>query len=245
MKNLIVSRHPATVAYLRDVLGPEWADAPVVASATPEDVRGAVVAGNLPLHLAALAAEVIAVEFSGEPPRGQEYGRAEMEAAGVRLTRYRVSALGALEATPTVAEPPVLLREWRSTNGRWGVQIVGPAAAAPAFKDRWGWGSKALPGALIPLGRLAGMESFRYDPAAAGFVVLAGDAEPVAGTPCSLIYGEGLQSSEFVTLLAAQPGGRWREWGYKQRSSRYYELRSDGAIAEVPAAVLAAERSAD
>ena len=57
------------------------------------DLRGAVVAGNLPLHLAVLAAEVIAVEFTGNPPRGAEYGRAEMEAAGVGLTRYRVAPL--------------------------------------------------------------------------------------------------------------------------------------------------------
>ena len=41
--------------------------------APPADVRGRVVAGNLPLHLAALAAEVIGIQFSGPPPRGREY----------------------------------------------------------------------------------------------------------------------------------------------------------------------------
>ena len=92
MKRIIVSRHPATVAYLRDELGPDWSSVPAIASATADDVRGVIVAGNLPLHLAALAASVIAVEFDGDPPRGAEYGRTEMEAAGVRLSRYVVTA---------------------------------------------------------------------------------------------------------------------------------------------------------
>jgi len=88
--NVIVSRHPATIEYIREAL-PDFAEAPVVAQATPDDVCGNVVAGNLPLHLAALAAEVIAVEFTGAAPRGAEYTRADMEAAGVRLARYHVN----------------------------------------------------------------------------------------------------------------------------------------------------------
>lgn len=90
MDHIIVSRHPAAIEFIR-AHAPEFVSAPVVEQATPEDVRGKVVAGNLPLHLAALAAEVVAVEFGGAPPRGQEYGLAEMEAAGARLTRYVVS----------------------------------------------------------------------------------------------------------------------------------------------------------
>lgn len=106
MKRLIVSRHQATVEYLRDVL--DWPDTvPAIASATPDDVRGAVVAGNLPLHLAAIAAGVIAVEFSGDPPRGSEYGRAEMEAAGVRLVEYQVIMLGPVPIWPQQTTPSV------------------------------------------------------------------------------------------------------------------------------------------
>jgi hypothetical protein len=51
------------------------------------------VAGNLPLHLAAAAAVVFAVGFTGEPPRGQEYGLAEMEAAGAYIEAFRVERL--------------------------------------------------------------------------------------------------------------------------------------------------------
>jgi len=90
--NIIVSRHPAAVAFIREV-APEFKDAPVVEQATADDVRGNVVAGNIPLHLAALAGQVIAVEFAGAPPRGAEYGVEEMRAAGARLVRYSVKAL--------------------------------------------------------------------------------------------------------------------------------------------------------
>lgn len=91
-KKIIVTRHMAAAYFIREEL-PEFNHAPVLASATADDVRGAVVAGNLPFHLAALAREVIAVEFDGPPPRGAEYGLAEMRAAGARLARYRVERL--------------------------------------------------------------------------------------------------------------------------------------------------------
>lgn len=88
-EHIIVSRHPAAIEFIR-AEAPEFADAPVVAQATAEDVAGRVVAGNLPLHLAARAAEVVAVEYAGDPPRGAEYSLAEMHAAGARLRRYTV-----------------------------------------------------------------------------------------------------------------------------------------------------------
>lgn len=90
MKSIIVSRHPATVAWLREQV-PPLAKAEVFASVTPEQVRGQVVYGNLPMHLAAEAYAVVCVEFTGQPPRGQEYGREEIEAAGARLTAYVVN----------------------------------------------------------------------------------------------------------------------------------------------------------
>jgi len=89
---LIVTQCPAAVAFIRREL-PDFREAFVLAQAGPEDVRGKVVAGNLPLHLAALTAQVWAVEFAGAPPRGREYGLAEMDAAGARLRAYRVEAL--------------------------------------------------------------------------------------------------------------------------------------------------------
>lgn len=122
MDRIIVSRHPAAVEFIARELGghlsdhghglqyvvvPRWKRGggvvcndpaspydriPVLASATADDVRGKVVYGNLPLHLAALAAEVVAIEFSGIPPRGAEYTLVDMDAAGARLAAYTVTA---------------------------------------------------------------------------------------------------------------------------------------------------------
>lgn len=88
---LIITRHPAAAEFVRSQ--PGWGNAPVVSSATAEDVRGKIVAGNLPLNLAAEALEVWAVEFTGAPPRGQEYTLADMIRAGARLRPYRVEVL--------------------------------------------------------------------------------------------------------------------------------------------------------
>lgn len=90
-ERVIVSRHPAAVEFIRSV-APEFADAPVLQVAGEDDVRSKVVAGNLPLHLAALAEEVWVVEFTGEPPRGQEYSLEDMRRAGAVLRRYKVQA---------------------------------------------------------------------------------------------------------------------------------------------------------
>lgn len=94
MQYVIVSRHAAGVEFLQSVC-PEFAGAPVLASATPDDVRGKIVGGNLPMHLACLAHEVVAIEFAGAPPRGTEYGLADMQAAGARAARYAVVLGGA------------------------------------------------------------------------------------------------------------------------------------------------------
>ena len=61
---------------------------PVLASAAANDVRGKIVYGNLPLHLATIAAQVVAIEFAGNPPRGAEYTLSDMAAAGARLVGF-------------------------------------------------------------------------------------------------------------------------------------------------------------
>lgn len=88
MDCIIVSRHPAALDFLASLL--DISRIPILTQAGPGDVRGKIVYGNLPLHLAALAAEVWAIEFDGAPPRGQEYSLADMVAAGARLVPYVV-----------------------------------------------------------------------------------------------------------------------------------------------------------
>lgn len=58
--------------------------------ATSDDVRDKYVIGNVPLRLACLAREVIAIEFVGKPPRGQEYTKQDMINEGAYLMNYVV-----------------------------------------------------------------------------------------------------------------------------------------------------------
>jgi putative CRISPR-associated protein (TIGR02620 family) len=121
---IIVSRHAGAVEWLRRHY-PELAEAPVVASAIPDAVRGKIVVGNLPLSLAAEAAEVWAVEFTGTPPRGAEYSADDMEAAGAVLRRYRVTALGEPEG-----ERSARVIEWADRPGprgrvSWALAVQG------------------------------------------------------------------------------------------------------------------------
>lgn len=125
MRFLIVSRHPAAVEFIR-TNAPDFAGAEVKAVATADDVRGAVVGGNLPLHLAALAVQVVAVEFTGDPPRGAEYGQAEMIAAGARLARYTVAAVP--ESLKTLAYSDGI-----GNRGRQSKLIVGRGEAIHEF----------------------------------------------------------------------------------------------------------------
>jgi hypothetical protein len=90
-RRVIVSRHEATIQWLREEL--DLFDAEVVTDATPDAVRGAIVYGNLPLHLAALADEVWAVGFKTTPPRGVELDRATMDECGVHVAGYKVMEL--------------------------------------------------------------------------------------------------------------------------------------------------------
>lgn len=100
--HVIVSRHEAAIEFIREH-APEFRFArTITGNATPDDVRGKIVAGNLPLHLAALCHTVVAVEFDGAPPRGAEYTAEDMVAAGAHLTAYRVA---------TVLDPPTFERE--------------------------------------------------------------------------------------------------------------------------------------
>lgn len=90
---VIVSRHEAAIDYCTSYILAERPGCNIRVlrgNVTAEDIRGCEVYGNIPLHLAAEAAVIAAVEFAGAPPRGAELSAAEMEAAGARITRYRV-----------------------------------------------------------------------------------------------------------------------------------------------------------
>jgi len=83
---VIVSRHQGLVDWLRrkGIVGK------VVTHATPDDVRGKDVIGNLPLHLAAMAKSVTVVDMPALPAdwRGQDLSPDQMDQAGATLSRY-------------------------------------------------------------------------------------------------------------------------------------------------------------
>jgi putative CRISPR-associated protein (TIGR02620 family) len=88
MMIVIVSRHQGLVDWLRrkGIVGK------VIAHATPDDVRGKDVIGNLPLHLAAMAKSVTVVDMPALPAdwRGQDLSPDQMDQAGATLSRYVV-----------------------------------------------------------------------------------------------------------------------------------------------------------
>lgn len=142
MQKIIVSRHPAAVEFIHREL-PEFADAPVIEAATPDDVRGAEVAGNLPLHLAALCRVVHAVEFSGAPPRGAEYTLADMIAAGAHIASYVVAALPPLPAGRTIT-----FDDRRRPRGYYDILVVGRGDAIHRFTGEHIPGIVAVVGAV-------------------------------------------------------------------------------------------------
>jgi len=69
---IVVTRHPALVAYLREI-GAVGPDVEVLSHVTPEQIRGRHMFGVLPLSLACECASVTEVPLSLTPEdRGQE-----------------------------------------------------------------------------------------------------------------------------------------------------------------------------
>jgi putative CRISPR-associated protein (TIGR02620 family) len=99
MKSVVVSRHAGAIEWLRRRFPDISNGAEILATAGPDDVRGRIIIGNVPLQLAALADEVWAIEFAGAPPRGAEYGVDDMERAQARVHRYRVTDCGDAEGS--------------------------------------------------------------------------------------------------------------------------------------------------
>jgi CRISPR-associated protein Csx16 len=86
---LIVSRHPGAVEWLK-LHGVTGEVVPHVDN--PQRVVGRVVYGVLPLHLAALAQKVVAIDLPGlqADQRGKDLTPEEMDAAGAVMSTYRV-----------------------------------------------------------------------------------------------------------------------------------------------------------
>lgn len=88
--DLVVSRHPGLIDYLLDqeVIDEE---VPRISHASEEDVRDAVVVGNLPSRLAAEADLLIEVDLEyPEDYRGEELDGSEVAEYASGISAYRV-----------------------------------------------------------------------------------------------------------------------------------------------------------
>jgi hypothetical protein len=223
MDSIIISRHPAAIEFIRRER-PDLADAPVVAQATAEDVAGRRVFGNLPLSLAAQAAECWVIEFTGDPPRGQEYGLAEMDAAGARLARYVVRA--APEPAAAGGEP-VLVWDQQSSNGRWGLRIYAPSAEVVQTTDGLFW----APGFAAEVrGEVSGRKIIILTPDG-GTTTVWGDGLE-AEARADEVLSMDLQSYREVAVCNCEPGARLRQYGYKRRWDRTLVIDPAGRLRE-------------
>jgi putative CRISPR-associated protein (TIGR02620 family) len=91
MKIVVITRHASLVTYLREIGVLTDADVNVIAQATPDDVRDAHVIGVLPLHLAALAAQVTTLDLDLPPElRGKELALEQLRECARGTTTYVV-----------------------------------------------------------------------------------------------------------------------------------------------------------
>lgn len=117
--------------------------------------------------------------------------------------------------------------EARSTNGRWGLAIVGPEGTKLPAQGR-----------LASLGAVAGIETYHFIPGETGTWILAGgDLQPHGGA--TMVKTMDLQSSSSATILLLGPEAVVEHHGYKRRSSRFTAYMT-GEAREIPASILLA-----
>lgn len=120
-----------------------------------------------------------------------------------------------------------ILFEARSTNGRWGLAIVGPAGTTMPAQ-----------GSLVGLGTIAGIETYRFTPGETETWILAGgDIQPHSGA--RQVASMGLQSSQVSAILLLGPEAVVEQHGYKRRSSRFVAYVA-GEARDIPASILLA-----
>ena len=117
----------------------------------------------------------------------------------------------------------------RSTNGRWGLQIVGPKGMSLSTPKK---------GRLFSIGKIDGKQVYKFNPDESGRWFLAGDdLEPVEG--CEVVQKMDLQSNDCITIIAGGDVFAVKSYGYKRRSATTC-LYKDGVQIDIPAPVMLA-----
>lgn len=114
-----------------------------------------------------------------------------------------------------------------STNGRWGLAVVGPdGTTLPAQ------------GSLRHVGSVAGMETYEFIPGETGTWAMTAEDVTVHGG-ATMVTWQDLQSSRGASLLLLGPQSVVEHHGYKRRSSRVVAYVA-GVETDIPGTVLAA-----
>ena len=219
--DLIVTRHPGLVTYLREI-GLADAETVVIPHATPDVVRGKRVCGVLPHSLSCLCDTFTEIPLNlPQELRGVELTVEQVrQFAGAPVT-YRVLS-GASFSTDVVE----IIRE-TSTNGRWGVVILGPKGCKLSTPQE---------GRMESLGKIEGHETFRFTPeiGSGQWFLYGDDIVPVAGA--AVVSSGGLQSSAGWTIVVGGEFFAVRSYGYKRRSEtltcylRGQEIKASAAV---------------
>lgn len=218
---LVVTRHPGLVEFLREI-GLADAETDVISHATPEAVAGKRVCGVLPHSLSCLCDTFTEVPLNlPQELRGAELTAEQVrQFAGAPVT-YRVLSSAAVSADV------VELVHASSTNGRWGLIIIGPKGRDIHTPQE---------GRLESLGALEGRETYRFTPEVGSgqWFMVGGDLEPVAGA--SVVCNVSLQSSNEATIILGGEFFAVKSYGYKRRSSHltcYFkgqEIKASAAV---------------
>ena len=115
----------------------------------------------------------------------------------------------------------------RSTNGRWGLAIVGPEETKLPAQ-----------GSLRHVGNVAGIEIYQFTPGETGtWAITAGDVTVHGGA--TRVTSVDLQSARIASLLLLGPQAVIEHHGYKRRGSHIVAYVS-GVKTDIPGTVLAA-----
>ena len=115
----------------------------------------------------------------------------------------------------------------QSTNGRWGLSVVGPEGTTLPAQ-----------GSLRHVGNVSGMETYEFTPGETGTWAMTAEDVTVHGG-ATMVTWQDLQSSRGASLLLLGPQSVVEHHGYKRRSSRVVAYVA-GVETDIPGTVLAA-----
>jgi putative CRISPR-associated protein (TIGR02620 family) len=222
---IIVSRHQGLVDYLREI-GLADAETQIISHASAEVVRGKRVCGVLPHSLSCLCETFTEVPLNlPQELRGTELTVEQVRQFAGPPATYRV--IGENSFPTDVVE----LVHTSSTNGRWGLVVVGPKGCDIHHPQE---------GRMESLGKIEGHHTFQFTPEVGSgqWFLVGGDLEPINGAGASVVCKVSLQSSNEATIIVGGEFFAVKSYGYKRRRSEIV-CYLKGQKMLVPAAILA------